>query len=823
VNDTSKPAEPAFQQEDRSRPRRARCRQYPRVLLALAALLSLFVVNVGAQNPADRGGSTNPGNPAAGAQGQPAQGQPAQGQPAQGQPGAAGQGNQDPIRIEGDFVVFSVDENQGVPFKEFIKFAQIVTKKTFVVDWENDPAAGQDTPNSRINLLGALRIRKENFYDFFQTMMYIKGWACVPRGTGSQQFIHIIYQQGAKNAEIKKGVRFVPVDDIDRYRDQTGTFIITTVTMEHINAQLASQTLRTVFSAGGTMEQALSFGNSKKLLLTGFGPSVYTQVQLLKLVDIEEPRAEANFRLIPLQYSSVEEIEPIITELMNERAKTPPAAGGAQNIQRPEDIVPVVVRQFAQDNALIVYAHESRIREIETMVAKLDSKANSIEGNYHVYPLKHTLAKETREVVHNFLDAANNAQQRAGAGQGGAAGGAANREPRPVVIADEKSNRLLISASKTEYQRISDLVAKVDVRQPQVLIEAALIELATQDVERLGIELGLLDLGGDDFTRPFAFTNFGNTVFEDTDGNGLPDTRLPDFDNPPSGLVGGIISSSDFAIPVVLNALKGDQTANVLSVPSILVNNNGDAIVSSKDAFPTTRSQAGNVTTQTDFSGFQEAGIDLKISPSISEGNYLKLNIDLEVSKFTGTFDSTSSVPPPKTVRKVTTSVTMPSGHTMVLGGVIEDQSSETSDGIPILKDIPLLGVLFRNTEKTQRKTNLYFFLTPYILDDPDFADLAELTLQRKLDASKYIGDERLKIIDRKWQGKSSYSLEDSESILDDIERLGGFDIPSYGQGAAQDAPTGAGAPTGPQSGPVPGEQPKTPEQPAKSGTEENK
>ena len=708
---------------------------------------------------------------------------------------APGQGDQDQstgVRIEGDFVVFQVDENQGVPFKEFIKFAQKVTAKTFVVDWENDPAQGQDQPSSRINLMGALRIRKENFYDFFQTMMYIKGWACVPRGTGSQQFIHIIYQQGAKNPEIKKGVRFVPVDEIDQYRDQTGTFIVTSVPMEHINAQMAANTLRTVFASGGTMEQMVAVGNSKKLMLMGFGPSVYTQVQLLKLVDIEEPSAAASFRLIPLQYSSVEEIEPIITELMNERAKTPAAQGGGQAVQKPEDLVPVVVRQYANDNALIVYAHETRIREIETMVAKLDTKANSIEGNYHVYPLKHTLAKETREVVHNFLDASNNAQQRAGTGQAGAAGGAANREPRPVVIADEKSNRLLISASKTEYQRISDLIAKVDVRQPQVLIEAALIELATQDVERLGVELGLLDLGGDDFTRPFAFTNFGNTVFEDTDSNGLPDTRLPDFDNPPAGLVGGIISSSDFAIPVVLNALKGDQTANVLSVPSILVNNNGDAVVSSKDAFPTTRSQAGNVTTQTDFSGFQEAGIDLKISPSISEGNYLKLNLELEVSKFTGTFDSTSSVPPPKTVRKVVTSVTMPSGHTMVLGGVIEDQSSETSDGIPLLKDIPLLGVLFRNTEKTQRKTNLYFFLTPYILDDPDFADLAELTLQRKLDASRYIGDERLKIIDRKWQGKSSYSLDDSESILEDIERLGGFNIPSYGQGSMESGGQGS-------------------------------
>ncbi|PIE24106.1 MAG: hypothetical protein CSA62_04690 [Planctomycetota bacterium] len=748
--------------------------------------------------------------------------------PAQGgsasSPEAQDKGQEPRIGIRDGKVIFSVDENQGVPLKEFIKFAQGVTKKTFVVDWENDPAGGADQPASRIHLMGRLEIPVESFYDFFQTMLYIKGWACVPRGTGSQQFIHIIFQQGAKQPEIKKGVRFVPVDEIDQYRDQTGTFIVTSVPMQHINAQMAANTLRTVFASGGSMEQMVAVGNSKKLMLMGFGPSVYTQVQLLKLVDIEEPNAKASFRLIPLHYSSVSEIEPIITELMNERAKTPQAQAAGQNIQKPEDLVPVVVRQYENDNALIVYAHETRIREIETMVAKLDTKTNTIEGNYHVYPLKHTLAKETREVVHNFLDASKNAQQRAGSAQAGAAGGnsGGKREPNPIVIADEKSNRLLISASKTEYQRIAELIDKVDVRQPQVLIEAALIELATQDVEKLGVELGLLDLGGKDFTRPFAFTNFGKTTFQDTDSNGLPDTRLPDFENPPSGLIGGIISSSDFAIPVVLNALKGDQTANVLSVPSILVNNNGDAVVSSKDAFPTTRSQAGNVTTQTDFSGFQEAGIDLKISPSISEGNYLKLNIELEVSKFTGTFNSNSSVPPPKTVRKVVTSVTMPSGHTMVLGGVIEDQSSETSDGIPLLKDIPLLGVLFRNTEKTQRKTNLYFFLTPYILDDPDFADLAELTLQRKLDASRYIGDERLKIIDRKWQGKSSYSLEDSEAILDDIERLGGFDIPSYGQGsmeagASKSSSSGSDrAPrssTAPKAGAVPGDPTASPKQ----------
>ncbi len=699
------------------------------------------------------------------------------------QPGSQGTGTADQkkIRLEGNTVVFSVDENTGVPFREFIKFAQKVTQKTFVVDWENDPAQGVDNPTSRIHMMGVYRIHKDDFYDFFQTMLYIKGWACVPRGSGAQQFIHIVYQTGGKQQEIKKGIRFVPPDEVEKYKDQAGTYIVTSVPMKYTNAGMAANTLRQAFATAGAMENMLPLGQSKKLMIIGFAPYVYTQVSLLKWVDVEEERPEATLRVIPLHNASVEEIEPIITELMNERAKAPAQPAGGTVLQRPEDLVPVVVRSNINTNSLIVYAHETRIREIETMVAKLDIKATSLEGNYNVYPLKHTLAKETREVVNSFLDAQFNAQNRARQG-GAAGGGAAAREQRPVVIADEKSNRLLISASKTEYERIAALIRKIDVRQPQVLIEAALIELGTQDVERFGIELGLLDLGSGKYTRPFGFTSFNKTTFQDTDGNGLPDTRLPDFENPLQGFMGGVLSSEDFALPVVVHAIQSDSTANVLSVPSILVNNNGDAIVSSKDAFPTTRSQAGNVSTQTDFSGFQEAGIDLKISPSISEGNYLKLNIDLEVSKFTGTFDSTSSVPPPKTVRRVQTSVTMPSGYTMVLGGVIEDQSSETSDGIPILKDIPILGWLFRSTEKTQRKTNLYFFLTPHILDDPDFADLADLTLRKKLEASRYIGNHRLKIVDRNWQGKQDYSLEDRESVLDDIDRLGGFDIPSYGQ-----------------------------------------
>ncbi len=326
------------------------------------------------------------------------------------------------------------------------------------------------------------------------------------------------------------------------------------------------------------------------------------------------------------------------------------------------------------------------------------------------------------------------------------------------------------------------MIFKLDVRQPQVLIETALVELGTQDIERIGVELGLLKLPteGSNDKNPFGFTSFGLTTFQDTDGNGMPDTRLPDLANPLRGLTGGIISGKDFDLPVIVNLLKSNTTANVLSIPSVLVNNNEDAVVSSKDAFPTTDVTQGNVTSQQSFGSYQEAGIDLRISPSISEGGHLKISLFLEVSKFQGTVDSTSAVPPPKTTRQIQSVVTMPTGHTMILGGVTEDQSSDTDDGIPFLKDLPLIGFFFRTQEKTNRKTNLYFFLTPHILDEDDFSDLAELTFRKKLEAAQYIGHRRLRIVDREWQGSESMRLEDSKSTIEDLDRMGGFNIPTY-------------------------------------------
>ncbi|MBM4062964.1 MAG: type II and III secretion system protein, partial [Planctomycetes bacterium] len=152
--------------------------------------------------------------------------------------------------------------------------------------------------------------------------------------------------------------------------------------------------------------------------------------------------------------------------------------------------------------------------------------------------------------------------------------------------------------------------------------------------------------------------------------------------------------------------------------------------------------------------------------------------------------------------RQIKTQVTMPSNATMVLGGVIEDSESYTDGGVPLLKDIPLLGFFFRKSEATSNKTNLYFFVTPSILDEDDFQDLYHLSLKKKLEAENYIGERRLRIIDRRWSGAAAAqarTLEDTGATVEDLDAQGGYDMPFYQRSRGLDVRPATQLPAGPQ------------------------
>jgi type II secretory pathway component GspD/PulD (secretin) len=167
---------------------------------------------------------------------------------------------------------------------------------------------------------------------------------------------------------------------------------------------------------------------------------------------------------------------------------------------------------------------------------------------------------------------------------------------------------------------------------------------------------------------------------------------------------------------------------------------------------------AGQLPVQS-FQGFEEASLDLTVTPHISEGNYLNLELQLTVDQFTGN-STDPTLPPPKATRELTTRITVPNHQTVVIGGLSSTRYLESVSKIPILGDIPLLGLLFKRRDIRETRTHLFIFLTPHILEDQDFRDLgmlsrAELEAVRAegIDPGKIDASYRRAFRDQEWVG----------------------------------------------------------------------
>ncbi len=719
-----------------------------------------------------------------------------------------------------DTIAFSMNEANGMEVVEFIKWAQEVTGKRFVFNAGDIQAATQGQGGgSTISFLGTFRIKRsrfqEDFFAFFQTMLYIKSLALVPRGEGDLELLEIVSMSGARSREVTAGARYVPLEDVPLYRYQAGVPILSTYQLKHINAQVVTTALRPFYAAAGSPQgggtlNVNPIGNSSAMLMQGYGPQVYSLVEILKLVDVPTEQPNIVVQVIQLEFQAPEELEPILTEVLESRQRIrqqvlqEQAGGQPGAVPGGSGQAQLKVVVHSSQKAVVLSGTAEQVRDAQELIARLDVPSQPVDGAASVVQLKNVLAEDLADTLRNFLQEDNQAEQQAATPAAGAGASAARRTRRTVIRAHTESNSLLVSAAGTKWTQIQELIAKIDQRQRQVLIEAALVELTTGDLDRLGVELGLFDLKENgDFTRGFGYTSFGQSSFEDTDDDGIPDSRLPDFDNPLQGVTGGIISGGDFAVPLLVNALSTDDRANILSLPSVLVNNNESATVITGEERPTTQSQQGTATTNQSVGQPRNAGITLEISPTISPNNYLRLNVNLQVSRFVGAFDPNSVTGGGVVLkRQITTQVTMPSDSTMVIGGVIEDQESESNGGIPLLKDIPILGYLFSKSENTSNKTNLYFFVTPTILDEDDFSDLYKLSLDRKLQAEEYIGERRLRIVDRAWKADpfaESRRLEDTGSTIEDLDALGENETVTYRRNRpTTPAPAGPSAPRDP-------------------------
>jgi general secretion pathway protein D len=305
------------------------------------------------------------------------------------------------------------------------------------------------------------------------------------------------------------------------------------------------------------------------------------------------------------------------------------------------------------------------------------------------------------------------------------AGTAAGAVDKVTVWADNQTNALVMNAPPKMMRALTNIVDKLDIRRPQVLIEAIIVEVIADKSSDLGVTWAV-DGSGDN--AAIGVTNFpsspgvvqlGGAVSSGGDGV----TNLGSLIGSGITLGVGRIADSGTNFAAILNALQGDADTNIISTPTLVTTDNEEASLNVGQEVPFVTGSYSNTGGGTGggVNPFQtvtrqQVGVKLVITPQINDGNSLLLKISQEISNIASS--SEGAVDLITNQRIIETTVIVEDGAILVLGGLLEDVLRETDQRVPILGSIPILGALFRSRSTDKVKTNLMVFIRPKILRD---------------------------------------------------------------------------------------------------------
>jgi general secretion pathway protein D len=176
-------------------------------------------------------------------------------------------------------------------------------------------------------------------------------------------------------------------------------------------------------------------------------------------------------------------------------------------------------------------------------------------------------------------------------------------------------------------------------------------------------------------------------------------------------------------VHLVLRALATNGKNRVMSTPKVVVSDNATGTIRSVEEAPFTSVNASDTVATTSFAGFESAGTTLTVTPHITEGDHITLDYNLNFSNFTGAA-SNSTAPPPRTTNSFTSRVDVPDGHTVVVGGLIIENDSDTTSEVPYLGRVPVIGLAFQSRSRSRTRSKIFAFIRPIVLKDDRFRDL---------------------------------------------------------------------------------------------------
>lgn len=546
--------------------------------------------------------------------------------------------------------------------RAFISTVSEMTGKTFIVD---------PRVKGNVTVVSAAPVTPDSIYEIFVSVLKVHGYSVVPSGDA----IKIIPQANATKDT---------VPTVSARQTGAGDKVVTRVIqVRHADAAQLVPILRPLLPQHAHLA---AHPNSNSLVVADSAANVNRVAEIISRIDQAN---DLDIEIIPLRHSEATDL----ATTLNSLTKSVPRKAKA----------PTTTNTLIADertNSLIVSGEPSWRSNIRLLIAQLDKEIPN-DDNTEVIGLRFADAKALAEVLRGVGEQQLKSEEKKITAKGSSTLGG-----RFDIQADEATNSLVITAPPFLMRSLKSVVAQLDVRRAQVLIEAIIAELRYNKSVELGVEWQTTLPGsgfGGGISLPLTSAS-GSTI------SGYPTTIG-------SGFSLGFFRGGD--LKLLLKAFSGNSDTNILSTPSLVTLDNEEASIHVGQNVPFVTGQytndAADATNPFQTIERHDVGVKLKVTPHINEGDTVKLKIEQEISSV----DSKSDVEGLVTNKRlIETTILVDNEEVVVLGGLMEDSLTENVTKVPLLGDIPVLGNLFQNRRSALEKKNLMVFLRPQIIRD---------------------------------------------------------------------------------------------------------
>lgn len=567
----------------------------------------------------------------------------------------------------------------------FVSQVADMTQKSFIID---------PRVKTKVTVMSSAEMRAEEVYELFLSVLAVHGYAAVPAG----EFTKIVPAAGVKTDSL-------PMRGDINPRSQE--LITRVIPIKNTPALELIPILRPMVPQYGHLAGVVS---ANALIISDHQDNIG---RIERIIDQLDEADSEEFELIQLKDAWVGNVIELLSSL------TPVDTSSSSKKGKKSATARVKVVADERANRLLVRGEKNARERIKTIVKQLDTPSNH-KGSTRVVRLRHSEATSVAEILQNLL----------GQGQSPSSNADGKIVTEVQIEADESQNALIIRADPSDLTVIEEIVAELDMRRAQVLIEAAVVEVSGDVGEALGIQWAAVD---SDLSTPVAGVNFSNlgtnlnSIISSVAGASIP--RVADGIT----IAGGKRRDDGSGYGVLLQALANASNTNLLSTPSIMTLDNQEAEIVVGQNVPfitgsTTSTQGGTANPFQTISR-EDVGLTLNVTPQINEGDVVRLEVIQEVSAVVPSAEGINSADLITNKRSIRTTILADEGETIVLGGLIQDDFTDSESKVPVLGDIPLLGRLFKSKRRSRVKRNLLVFLRPSIIRNA--ATLREVTKRK--------------------------------------------------------------------------------------------